>query len=83
MEVTDDVSIEEKLGEPLKLTLGEYTSLKITPPKDMDVAEALLEDRAVLRAVELKLRKVVFTVSFGCENKVKFSSLGDDKGTNN
>ena len=49
----------------------------------MDVAEALLEDRAVLRAMELKVRKVVFTVSFGCENKVKFSSLGDDKGTNN
>ena len=39
--------MEEKLGEPVKLTLGEYTSLKITPPKDMDVAEALLEDRAV------------------------------------
>ncbi len=45
LEVTDDVSIVEALGEPVKLTLGEYTNLKITTPEDMDVAEAILEDR--------------------------------------
>lgn len=44
-EVTDDVSIVELLGEPVKLTKGEYTNLKITTPEDMDVAEAILEDR--------------------------------------
>jgi 2-C-methyl-D-erythritol 4-phosphate cytidylyltransferase len=33
------------LGEPVKLTLGEYTNLKITTPEDMDVAEAILEER--------------------------------------
>lgn len=46
LEVTDDVSIVEALGEPVKLTQGEYTNLKITTPEDMDVATAILEDRA-------------------------------------
>jgi len=45
LEVTDDVSIVEALGETVKLTLGEYTNLKITTPEDMDVAKAILEDR--------------------------------------
>ena len=45
LEVTDDVSIIEALGEPVKLTLGEYTNLKITTPEDMDVASAILVDR--------------------------------------
>jgi 2-C-methyl-D-erythritol 4-phosphate cytidylyltransferase len=45
LEVTDDVSIIEALGEPVKLTRGEYTNLKITTPEDMDVAGAILEDR--------------------------------------
>ena len=45
LEVTDDVSIVEALGEPVRLTLGEYTNLKITTPEDMDVAEAILEER--------------------------------------
>lgn len=47
LEVTDDVSIVEALGEPVKLTLGEYTNLKITTPEDMDVAEAILEERNI------------------------------------
>jgi 2-C-methyl-D-erythritol 4-phosphate cytidylyltransferase len=46
LEVTDDVSIVEALGEPVKLTRGEYTNLKITTPEDMDVATAILEDRS-------------------------------------
>lgn len=45
LEVTDDVSIIEALGEPVKLTKGEYTNLKITTPEDMDVASAILADR--------------------------------------
>ena len=45
LEVTDDVSIVEALGEAVKLTRGEYTNLKITTPEDMDVASAILEDR--------------------------------------
>eukprot|EP00529_Nitzschia_sp_RCC80_P026168 CAMPEP_0113463118 /NCGR_PEP_ID=MMETSP0014_2-20120614/12470_1 /TAXON_ID=2857 /ORGANISM="Nitzschia sp." /LENGTH=346 /DNA_ID=CAMNT_0000355057 /DNA_START=113 /DNA_END=1153 /DNA_ORIENTATION=- /assembly_acc=CAM_ASM_000159 len=46
LEVTDDVSIVEALKEPVKLTLGEYTNLKITTPEDMDVATAILNDRS-------------------------------------
>jgi 2-C-methyl-D-erythritol 4-phosphate cytidylyltransferase len=45
LEVTDDVSIVEQLGEPVKLTRGEYTNMKITTPEDMDVAEAILLKR--------------------------------------
>lgn len=45
LEVTDDVSVVEALGEPVKLTLGEYTNLKITTPEDMSVAESILEER--------------------------------------
>lgn len=45
LEVTDDVSVVESLGDPVRLTRGEYTNLKITTPEDMDVAEAILEDR--------------------------------------
>lgn len=45
LDVTDDVSIVEQLNEPVKLTLGEYTNLKITTPEDMDVASAILEER--------------------------------------
>lgn len=45
LEVTDDVSIIEALNEPVKITRGEYTNLKITTPEDMDVASAILLDR--------------------------------------
>lgn len=45
LEVTDDVSIVEALGEPVKLTIGEYTNIKITTPEDMEVADAILSDR--------------------------------------
>jgi len=53
LEVTDDVSIVEALGEPVKLTLGEYTNLKITTPEDMDVATAILEDRKDVKVTQL------------------------------
>lgn len=49
LQVTDDVSIIEQLKEPVKLTLGEYTNLKITTPEDMDVAAAILEERQAPR----------------------------------
>jgi 2-C-methyl-D-erythritol 4-phosphate cytidylyltransferase len=45
IQVTDDVSIVEALGETVKLTLGEYTNLKITTPEDMNVAESILIQR--------------------------------------
>lgn len=40
--VTDDVSLVEMLGAPVKLTLGEYTNIKVTTPEDMFIAERLL-----------------------------------------
>lgn len=45
LEVTDDVSVVEALGEPVKITLGFYTNLKITTPEDMNVATAILKER--------------------------------------
>ncbi|CAN8069826.1 unnamed protein product [Agarophyton chilense] len=45
LEVTDDASIVEQLGEPVKITLGEYSNIKLTTPEDMDIAEAILRDR--------------------------------------
>lgn len=43
--VTDDVSIIEQLGLPVKLTLGEYTNIKLTTPDDLQVAEQILRSR--------------------------------------
>jgi 2-C-methyl-D-erythritol 4-phosphate cytidylyltransferase len=43
--VTDDVSLIEALGKPVKITEGEYTNLKVTTPEDMSVAEAILRER--------------------------------------
>jgi len=47
LEVTDDVSIIEAIGKPVKITMGEYTNLKLTTPDDMDVAESILQARGV------------------------------------
>lgn len=43
LEVTDDASLVEALGKPVKLTLGEYTNFKLTTPEDMVIARDLLE----------------------------------------
>ena len=43
--VTDDVSIVELMGKPVKLTVGDYTNLKLTTPEDMIIAETILKDR--------------------------------------
>jgi len=43
--VTDDVSLVEFLGEPVKLTEGEYTNMKVTTPEDIAVAETILKSR--------------------------------------
>ncbi|KXZ55794.1 hypothetical protein GPECTOR_2g1344 [Gonium pectorale] len=46
LEVTDDVSIIEAMGKPVKITPGAYTNIKVTTPDDMAVAEKFLEERA-------------------------------------
>ena len=45
LEVTDDVSIVEALGRPVRITPGSYTNIKVTTPDDMSVAERFLEER--------------------------------------
>lgn len=47
LEVTDDVSVIEALGLPVKLTLGEYTNIKLTTPDDLQIAEQILRERGV------------------------------------
>lgn len=45
--VTDDVSIVEFLGAPVKITKGSYENLKVTTPEDLLIAERLLDERAL------------------------------------
>ena len=42
--VTDDVSIIEALGLPVKMTMGDYTNIKVTTPEDMAVAEGFIDE---------------------------------------
>lgn len=51
--VTDDVSVVEWLKEPVKLTAGEYTNLKITTPEDLDIATSILNQRESLGSAAL------------------------------
>ena len=44
LEVTDDVSIIEAMGNPVVITKGCYTNIKVTTPEDMAVAEGFLND---------------------------------------
>lgn len=42
--VTDDVSLVELLGKPVKLVQGDYTNIKITTPEDLVFAEMMLKN---------------------------------------
>lgn len=44
LEVTDDVSIIEAMGLPVKITPGSYTNIKVTTPDDMSIAEKFLKE---------------------------------------
>ena len=44
-EFTDDASMLESLGHPVKMFLGSYRNLKVTTPEDLAVAEAFLPAR--------------------------------------
>lgn len=46
LEVTDDVSIIEALGLPVRVTPGAYTNIKVTTPDDMAVAEKFIDEAA-------------------------------------
>jgi 2-C-methyl-D-erythritol 4-phosphate cytidylyltransferase len=44
---TDDSSLVEKMGHPIKMIMGSYDNIKITTPEDLIVAESLLKDKDV------------------------------------
>jgi 2-C-methyl-D-erythritol 4-phosphate cytidylyltransferase len=50
LEVTDDVSIIEAMGLPVKITPGSYTNIKVTTPDDMSIAEKFLDEQAAKEA---------------------------------
>ena len=62
LEVTDDVSVIEALGKPVKLTLGEYTNIKLTTPDDLQIAEQVLQGRGVsnIAPKEVQPKKIYF-----------------------
>ncbi|MEC7838553.1 MAG: 2-C-methyl-D-erythritol 4-phosphate cytidylyltransferase [Chlamydiota bacterium] len=41
--VTDDVSLAELSGAPVKLVMGEYNNIKITTEEDLAIAEKIIE----------------------------------------
>lgn len=46
-DVTDDASMAERLGIPVKLFMGSYANIKVTTPEDLAVAEALLRQKGL------------------------------------
>ncbi|MFA0733278.1 MAG: hypothetical protein BKPUNTRY_002848, partial [Candidatus Fervidibacter sp.] len=42
---TDDATLVERMGAPIRLVMGEPTNLKVTYPADLLLAEALLQGR--------------------------------------
>uniref|UniRef100_A0A061REI2 2-C-methyl-D-erythritol 4-phosphate cytidylyltransferase n=1 Tax=Tetraselmis sp. GSL018 TaxID=582737 RepID=A0A061REI2_9CHLO len=43
---TDEMSIVEALGKPVKVSQGEYTNLEVTSRDELAIAEQILEERA-------------------------------------
>ena len=43
--VTDDCSMVEAIGEPVRIIMGDYSNIKLTTPVDITIAEALLSKR--------------------------------------
>lgn len=46
--VTDDVSLVELLGKPVKIVEGSYSNIKVTTPEDLAFIEKLIEKHALL-----------------------------------
>ncbi|WP_194174854.1 2-C-methyl-D-erythritol 4-phosphate cytidylyltransferase [Desulfofundulus thermobenzoicus] len=51
---TDDASLVEAMGRPVKLVPGSYRNIKITTPEDLAVAEALLRCSPENGSVQIK-----------------------------
>ena len=46
--VTDDASMMEKIGKPVKMVEGSYTNIKVTTPEDLVIMEYLIQKYALL-----------------------------------
>jgi 2-C-methyl-D-erythritol 4-phosphate cytidylyltransferase len=42
---TDDSSLVEKTGHPVKMIMGSYDNIKITTPEDLIIADSMLKDK--------------------------------------
>lgn len=47
---TDDASLVERLGEPVRVAEGDYRNIKVTTPEDLLLVEAFLRDEIAARA---------------------------------
>jgi len=45
---TDDSSLVEKIGQPIKMIMGSYDNIKITTPEDLIIADSFLKDRETI-----------------------------------
>lgn len=42
---TDDSSLVERIGQPIKMIMGSYDNIKITTPEDLIIADSFIKDR--------------------------------------
>lgn len=49
-DVTDDATMVEAVGHPVKLFMGSYDNIKVTTPEDLHIAEAILRSRREAKA---------------------------------
>jgi 2-C-methyl-D-erythritol 4-phosphate cytidylyltransferase len=47
--VTDDASLVELIGKPVKVVEGSYTNIKVTTPEDLEIVEKWIGKHAVLQ----------------------------------
>lgn len=47
--VTDDASLVELLGKPVKVVEGSYANIKVTTPEDLQIVEKLIEKHVLLQ----------------------------------
>lgn len=59
---TDDASLVERLGIPVRVVESDYRNIKITTPEDLLVAEAFLREGSLHRAKD-ELKNIFSTVS--------------------
>ncbi|WP_026478127.1 2-C-methyl-D-erythritol 4-phosphate cytidylyltransferase [Alkaliphilus transvaalensis] len=50
--ITDDASLLEKAGHPVKVIMGSYENIKLTTPDDLLMAEAILKKREEKECLE-------------------------------